>query len=97
MLGILEKLCGENTDLWPKLRSFRKCAIRDQQKYFNKSGQAAALAIKNFQVQALARKLASAYIKVNILEGINKNAYRVELPKKYRRLYDVFHVSLLES
>jgi len=54
--------------------------LRDQQKYFNKSGQGAALALKNFRVQALARKLAPTYIKVKILEGINKNAYRSRTP-----------------
>ena len=80
-------------------------AVEGQQRYYNtrhteqvfKEGDWVGLSTKNFRFKGPgARKLAPTAIKVRITEVIGKQAYRVELPERYDRMYPVFHVALLE-
>ncbi|KPM33905.1 hypothetical protein AK830_g12666, partial [Neonectria ditissima] len=77
-------------------------AVESQAKNYNKRhieqeykvGQIVGLSTRNFRFKH--RKLAPKFIRVAIAERIGKQAYRVHLPKQYRRMHDVFPVSLIE-
>ena len=80
-------------------------AVDGQQRYYNerhieqvfKKEDWVGLSTRNFKFKgAGARKLAPTAIKVQITEKIGRQAYRVELPEKYGRMHEVFHVALLE-
>ena len=53
------------------------------------------LSIKNFRFKN-GRKLAPHYIPIKITAKINNQAYKVRLPEKYYRIYNVVPVSLLK-
>ena len=54
------------------------------------------LFIKNFKFKT-GCKLVFYYIFIKIIARINSQAYRVRLPEKYYRIYNVVPMSLLES
>jgi hypothetical protein len=48
-------------------------------------------------MRKLYKKLLNRYVKsFQILKKIEMNAYQLNLSKKYRHLYRIFHISLLE-
>ncbi|KAK6212977.1 hypothetical protein QIS74_03097 [Colletotrichum tabaci] len=77
-------------------------ATESQAKYYNQKhqpkeyrrGEIVGLSTRNFRFKN--RKLAPRFIRVAIAERIGTQAYRVHLPEQYRRMHDVFSVSLLE-
>ena len=50
---------------------------------------------KNFRFKN-GRKLVPRYIPIKIMAKINNQAYKVRLPEKYYRIYNVVLVSLLK-
>ena len=50
---------------------------------------------KNFKFKN-GRKLAPRYILIKITARINNQAYKVRLPEKYHRIYNVVPISLLK-
>ena len=53
------------------------------------------LSIKNFKFKN-GRKLAPRYILIKIMAKVSNQVYKVRLPKKYHRIYNVVPVSFLE-
>jgi hypothetical protein len=54
--------------------------------------------VKNFRVRKLCKKLTDRYIRpFKISKSVNLNAYELELPEIYKRLYRTFSISLLKS
>ena len=53
------------------------------------------LSTKNFKFKN-GRKLAPRFIPIKIITKINNQAYKVRLPEKYYRIYNMVPVSLLE-
>jgi hypothetical protein len=52
---------------------------------------------KNLRVRKLCKKLTDRYVRpFKVFKSINLNAYELELPKTYKRLYYTFPMSLLE-
>jgi hypothetical protein len=82
-----------------------EAAVASQKRYYDrrhspvefKKNQIVGLSTRNFPFKAGMRKLAPTFIRTRIVEKVGTQAYRVVLPTKYRRLHDVFPVSLLES
>ena len=60
-----------------------------------KVGDIVGLSTQNFKFKTN-RKFAPRFIPVKIIKRIGNQAYRVDLPSKYSRIYNVFPVSLLE-
>ena len=55
------------------------------------------LLAKNINTTQPSKKLAHRWLgPFPILERIGKQAYKLELPQRYRSIHNVFHVSLLE-
>jgi hypothetical protein len=53
--------------------------------------------MKNIKIYHLNKKLDQCYKgPFNIIECIGKQAYRLDLPSRWKRIHPVFHVSLLE-
>jgi len=76
-----------------------------QAKWYNKNrrpvefnvGDSVLLSSKNIKTVRTSKKLDHRFLgPFTVNERIGKQAYRLKLPTKYRRLHDVFHVSLLE-
>lgn len=94
-IATLQRVRAEAREAWQQ-------AVESQAKYYNKRhqaqeyrvGQTVGLSTRNFRFKH--RKLAPKYIKVAIAKRIGKQAYQVHLPEQYRRMHDVFSVSLLE-
>ena len=53
------------------------------------------LSTKNFRFKT-GRKLVPRYILIKIITKVNNQVYKVRLPEKYYRIYNVVLVSLLE-
>src|ERR1700722_17951529 len=54
--------------------------------------------VKNLRVRKPCKKLTDRYIRpFKMSKFISLNAYKLKLPKTYKRLYRTFPVSLLES
>ena len=75
------------------------------EKYYNRKrtakhyqvGDLVMLSAKNLRLRKASRKLAERFIgPFEVLKVISANAYTLKLPKKYGRLHNTFHVSLLE-
>jgi hypothetical protein len=65
--------------------------------FFN-VGDQVMLSSKNIRMLRASKKLADQNLgPFTILERIGKNAYRLDLPRKYGRLHHTFHVSLLHA
>jgi hypothetical protein len=65
--------------------------------FFN-VGDQVMLSSKNIRMLRVSKKLADQNIgPFSVLERIGKNAYRLDLPRKYGRLHHTFHVSLLHA
>lgn len=96
-LSVLGKIRERMYIYWQK-------AVDAQKKYYDARHQwiefqveeVVGLSTKNFRFKN-GRKLAPTFIPVRIKERIGRQAYRVQLPRKYDRLHDVFPVSLLEK
>lgn len=82
-----------------------KQATDMQAKYFNKKhnsksyniGDHVLLSTQNLSLAQPNKKLTHKFIgPFRIRDIIGKQAYRLDLPKEYSRLHNVFHVSLLE-
>ena len=62
-----------------------------------KINQKVMLFSKNIRIKKFSKKLADKYLKLFRISGIiSKNAYRLNLPKNYRRIYSTFYITLLE-
>ena len=60
-------------------------------------GEMVMLSTKNIRLRRASKKLADRYVgPFEVIKVIGKNAYRLNLPKKYGRIHPTFHVSLLE-
>jgi len=77
---------------------------KQQAKYFNQkhkptqfnAGQRVLLSAQNIRTVRTSKKLNQRFLgPFEILKKIGSQAYRLKLPYKYKRLHDVFHVSLL--
>lgn len=85
------------------LREHWEKAVSVQQRHYNKRhtpqvfevGQIVGLSTAHFKFKQ-GKKLSPTYIRVKVLEKVGPLAYRIELPKKYGRVHDVFPVSSLE-
>lgn len=84
----------------------RKTAITVMEKSANikrrdmqfKEGDLVKLAAKNIRTLRAHKKLAERFLgPFKVLARVGQNAYKLELPQKYRRLHHTFHVSLLEA
>jgi hypothetical protein len=65
--------------------------------FFN-VGDKVLLSSKNIRMLRASKKLADQSLgPFTVLERIGKNAYRLDLPKKYGRLHHTFHISLLHA
>jgi hypothetical protein len=54
--------------------------------------------VKNLRVRKSCKKLTDRYVgPFKVFKSVNPNAYELELPEIYKRLYRTFPVSLLES
>ena len=61
-------------------------------------GDRVLLASRYIRTLRVNKKLIDKFLSpFQVLERIRNNAYRLELPKKYGRIYHTFHVSLLKS
>lgn len=61
-------------------------------------GSKVMLAAKHIRTLRASKKLGDRFLgPFTVLEKYGKNAYRLDLPKKYGRLHHTFHVSLLEA
>lgn len=76
-----------------------------QAKYYNKRhqpnqysvGELVLLSAKNIRTTQPSKKLGHKYLgPFAILERIGRQAYRLDLPKRYKAIHNVFHVSVLE-
>jgi transposase InsO family protein len=97
----VEKLKDLRTELEEHLRA----ATETQAKYYNqkrqpmqfKVGDQVKLSMKNIKTYRPNKKLDQRHEgPFNITECIGKQAYRLDLPSRWRRIHPVFHVSLLE-
>ena len=84
----------------------RKTAIKAMERSANlkrkdmqfQEGDLVKLAAKNIRTLRAHKKLAERFLgPFKIMARVGRNAYRLELPKKYQRLHHTFHVSLLEA
>lgn len=82
-----------------------KRAQEQMVKHYNKKhaertfqeGELVLLSSRHIRIRRASRKLADRYIgPFEVLKKIGKNAYRLQLPPKYGRIHNTFHVSLLE-
>ena len=80
-------------------------ASKYQAKYYNQRhapqryrvGDEVLLSSKNIRLSRPSKKLDNRFLgPFRIIEAIGKQAYRLDLPKAYSRIYLVFHVSLVE-
>ena len=56
------------------------------------------LVAKHIRTLRVHKKLAERFLEsFKILVRINQNAYKLDLSTKYKRLYYIFHISLLEA
>ncbi len=52
---------------------------------------------KNIYMRKVSKKLANKFLRLfKIKKLINKNTYQLILSKSYKRIYHIFHISLLE-
>ena len=62
-----------------------------------KIDQKIILSFKNICIKKSNKKLADKYFKLFRINGvINKNVYRLNLPKSYKRIHSIFYIALLE-
>jgi hypothetical protein len=97
----VEKLKGLKTELEDHLRA----ATETQAKYYNQRhqpmkfnvGDQVKLSMKNIKTYRPSKKLDQRHEgPFTIIECIGKQAYRLDLPSRWRQIHPVFHVSLLE-
>jgi hypothetical protein len=106
----LESKCIGVTERLEMIQKIRKGleeswarAVKEQAKYYDirhmpkeyRVGDIVGLSTKNFKFKAHS-KFIPRFIPVKITERIGNQAYRVALPDKYRRMHDVFPVTLIE-
>lgn len=93
-----QEAAAEVKELWAK-------AQRSVQRQYNKGrkersyapGAKVLLSSKNIRTLRASKKLADKFLgPFEVLKVVGQNAYTLALPKKYGRLHDTFHVSLLE-
>lgn len=101
--GVRERL-AKITETRRRMAEAWQFAQERQAKYHNarrkpiefEIGAYVGLSTKNFRFKKAERKLAPRYVRVRVVQKIGPNAYRLQLPKKYEAMHDVFSVSLLE-
>ena len=86
------------TDLWAQAQSeWAKYYNRKHKSKTYKVGDLVLLSSKNIRLQRASKKLADKFLgPFKVLKVVGLNAYTLQLPKKYGRLHNTFHVSLLE-
>ena len=95
----LEEAAAESRALWQR-------AQETVTEYYNRKhkakiyapGDLVMLSAKNIRLRKASKKLADQFLgPFEILKAVGQNAYTLRLPKKYGRLHNTFHVSLLEA
>jgi transposase InsO family protein len=87
-----------NSEIWKEAQgAMAKYYDRKHKAKTYKKGDMVLLSSKHIRMRRACKKLADKFIgPFEIVQLIGLNAYKLKLPKKYGRLHDTFHVSLLE-
>ena len=94
----LKEADSEATNLWREAqKAWSKHYNSKHKAKTYKIGEKILLSTKNLRLRRASKKLADKFVgPFEVLKAVGQNAYSLKLPKKYGRLHNTFHVSLLE-